>query len=58
MPCCARCKPLGPGGVRFDGFGAPADGDPNEGWIADPTLSGYTAPTHLIEEQAARATST
>ncbi|MDX0759783.1 DUF429 domain-containing protein [Sinorhizobium medicae] len=43
---------------RFDGFGAPADGDPNEGWIADPTLSGYTAPTHLIEKQAVGAPST
>lgn len=43
---------------RFDGFGAPADGDPDEGWIADPSLSGYTAPTHLIEERAAGAPST
>ncbi len=42
---------------RFDGFGGPADGDPNEGWIAEPALSGYAAPTQLIEEQAAGAPS-
>lgn len=34
---------------RHEGFGAPVDGDPNEGWIADPTLSLCGFP-HLIED--------